>query len=194
MTDQPLYSLQKMPLGWTVASSKGVSMSALSECLEMLKGCSTKGEFYVHPGIAHHLKYYSGLRNVVFVIATRDNAKIWEEQIAKKLSSCNPEGQWFYGTDVGRSSAAIFAVFCDPSFMTEPEQFSQKAWPIDCDDFGRCERLLAIFPDLRGRLNEVAEAYPDTKWPKLIARWDEIEKADPVGRDTIISECIYWQP
>jgi hypothetical protein len=44
--------------------------------------------------------------------------------------------------------------------------------PLDVDDFGRCYRLLLLFPEWRPRLGEVAERYPH--WRPLVAAWNEI--------------------
>ena len=44
--------------------------------------------------------------------------------------------------------------------------------PSDPDDFGRCYRLLAKFPEWRQRMPEVAAQYP--KWGPMVAAWDEL--------------------
>jgi hypothetical protein len=45
--------------------------------------------------------------------------------------------------------------------------------PQDPDDFGRCSRLLALIPEFRPRLAEVAVALP--QWSALVEVWDELE-------------------
>jgi hypothetical protein len=44
--------------------------------------------------------------------------------------------------------------------------------PYDPDDFGRCYRLLALAPEWRARIAEMA-AYGD-EWAALSAAWDEL--------------------
>ena len=44
--------------------------------------------------------------------------------------------------------------------------------PWDPADFGRCHRMLELFPEWRPRLPEVAAAYPS--WTRLVERWDDV--------------------
>jgi hypothetical protein len=44
--------------------------------------------------------------------------------------------------------------------------------PHDPADFGRCHRLLELFPKWRERLPTVAAIHP--AWSALIANWDEL--------------------
>lgn len=48
------------------------------------------------------------------------------------------------------------------------------AVPRDPGDFGRCHRLLALIPDGRSRLGEVAERHPD--WRPLVENWEELTR------------------
>jgi hypothetical protein len=45
--------------------------------------------------------------------------------------------------------------------------------PRDPSDFGRCYRMLKLFPELRERLPEVASACPE--WSGLVGAWAELE-------------------
>jgi hypothetical protein len=45
-------------------------------------------------------------------------------------------------------------------------------YPHDGDDFGRCERLLILYPDWRERLGEMRTV--NKAWDALVERWDEI--------------------
>ena len=45
--------------------------------------------------------------------------------------------------------------------------------PYDPSDFRRCLRLLAVMPEWRARLPEVAAKYPT--WAGLVEHWDELE-------------------
>lgn len=49
------------------------------------------------------------------------------------------------------------------------------SYPHDAYDFGRCERLLTLYPEWRARLDEMASV--NACWAALVARWDEIVEA-----------------
>lgn len=73
--------------------------------------------------------------------------------------------EWLLGDDTGISSKTIFSV------MTG----TPCAWtgtPLDPSDFGRCYRLLALFPEWRDRMHEVSAAYP--AWTRLVESWGEL--------------------
>lgn len=48
-------------------------------------------------------------------------------------------------------------------------------YPHDGDDFGRCERLLILYPAWRARLSEMSSV--NAQWAALVERWDEIATA-----------------
>lgn len=73
---------------------------------------------------------------------------------------------WLMGDDTGISSKTICSV------MTGSAAPEWADTPSDPDDFGRCYRLLALFPLWRSRLPEVAAKYP--KWGPMVAAWDEL--------------------
>jgi hypothetical protein len=75
------------------------------------------------------------------------------------------EDAWICGYDTGTSSKTIFAVMRG----TEPNHADM---PYDPDDFGRCYRLLALIPEWRLRLGEVAAKYP--RWTGLIDNWGKL--------------------
>jgi hypothetical protein len=72
---------------------------------------------------------------------------------------------WILSDDVGASSATIWAVMMG---VVHP----RASLPLDPSDFGRCSRLLALFPEWRPRLTEVARKHPD--WRELVKRWDDL--------------------
>ena len=47
--------------------------------------------------------------------------------------------------------------------------------PYDGADFGRCERLLMLYPQWRARLPEMMAVNP--AWAALVPRWDEVAAA-----------------
>lgn len=74
--------------------------------------------------------------------------------------------QWILGGDTGISSKVIWAVMMGAT----PAEVDV---PYDPSDFGRCHRLLQLFPEWRGRLDEVARAYP--AWGPLVREWGQLE-------------------
>lgn len=87
--------------------------------------------------------------------------------------TCYPDG------DTGTSSKTILAV------MTDSTSGRVGDIPHDNDDFGRCYRLLRVFPQWRSRLPEVARCFP--MWGPMVAAWDELSGlweayCDPAGR------------
>lgn len=77
---------------------------------------------------------------------------------------------WLLGNDTGTSSKTILAV------MTNSQSRSADI-PYDNDDFGRCYRLLRLFPQWRSRLPEVAQRHP--AWGPMVTAWDEL--------------CVLWE-
>jgi hypothetical protein len=73
---------------------------------------------------------------------------------------------WLMSRDTGISSKTICSV------LTGSKAPDWHDTPGDPDDFGRCYRLLALFPDWRARMPEVAAKYP--KWGPMVAAWDEL--------------------
>lgn len=74
---------------------------------------------------------------------------------------------WLLSGDSGISSKTICAVMTG-SKMEDPGPDI----PYDPSDFGRCYRLLALFPEWRERLGEVAEKFP--MWGPMVKAWDEL--------------------
>lgn len=87
--------------------------------------------------------------------------------------------EWLLSDDTGMSSKTILAV------MTGSTGSHIGYPPADNDDFGRCYRLLKLFPQWRSRLQEVAVAFPE--WGPKVKAWAELEAlweayCDPLGR------------
>lgn len=85
---------------------------------------------------------------------------------------------WINNGDTGVSSATIWAVL-----LRRPNPYCTSDVPHDPGDFGRCYRLLAVMPEWRERLPEVARVFPG--WAPLVDRWDELtslwEEESPSG-------------
>ncbi len=75
---------------------------------------------------------------------------------------------WMMSGDTGTSSKTICAVMTG-SKLSGP--FGADV-PHDPSDFGRCYRLLALFPEWRNRLDEVAFHFP--AWTALVREWDNL--------------------
>lgn len=76
--------------------------------------------------------------------------------------------RWIVGSDTGTSSQSIWAQMMGAG---------QPAWcgwsyPHDPSDLGRCLRLLALIPEWKPRLPEMAEHGP--AWAALVAQWDAL--------------------
>lgn len=76
---------------------------------------------------------------------------------------------WAVGRDTGTSSLTIYHVMTG-----KPSHHSSYSIPWDPSDFGRCYRLLQLFPLWRGRLHEVAVKFP--QWAPMVREWDRMEK------------------
>jgi hypothetical protein len=76
--------------------------------------------------------------------------------------------EWLLSGDTGISSKTILSV------MTGSKMSGRygPGVPLDSSDFGRCYRLLKIFPKWAERLNEVSERYP--VWGPMIEAWGEL--------------------
>ena len=71
---------------------------------------------------------------------------------------------WLVLHDSGLSSCCIADVMCG----MQPT----RNHPHDGEDFGRCERLLMLYPEWRARLGEMAIV--SRHWDALVPRWDEV--------------------
>ena len=75
---------------------------------------------------------------------------------------------WIVGGDTGTSSTAIWA-----TMTGVPVALGWSNHPRDPDDIGRCFRLLALVPEWRERLPEMAAVSP--QWAALVGHWPELE-------------------
>lgn len=74
---------------------------------------------------------------------------------------------WLKTHDNGRSSECIAEKMCG--------LVPNGNYPHDVGDFGRCERLLILYPEWRARFDEMKEV--NATWNALVERWDEIAEA-----------------
>ncbi len=182
---QPEYIVEKWPFGWlfcAAAHAPGIPLTAISECQRLFRKSAV-----MDAGIAHHFKT-SGRTDVVACVTTVKEGALWRKHIADSIAGLPREERWWRGTDVGMSSAAVFAVFCGDGLRLAVQQFGRDAVPADNDDFARCARLLDCFPEWRTRITEVGEAYPQTKWTHIVSRWAELESYDAATRSKVLRE------
>lgn len=143
----------------------------------------------IHAGIAHHYNAMGYPLHVVLSVGTQDGCKLWCKGIEAEIADLPPQRRWWCSPDVGRSSAAIFHVFCMDHLKFESRCFAQGDTPKDAADFHRCQRLLHQFPEWRNRLNEVARQYERTAWLQIVDRWSELERASDDDIYRILKEC-----
>lgn len=186
---KPQYSIERHRHGWLVCAAPGqagVPLDALREITRMIPNAKTA---VIAIGVGHHLRFSRYRPEVVMAIATKAGATAWEQEITELLKGRLPEEQWWLGVDVGKSSAAIFAALCPLRWHREADEYAQGATPGDAADFGRCTRLLELFPGWRDRLGEVYSLYPGTAWTRIIPRWGELEAATTERQNEILQEC-----
>src|SRR5271169_2270671 len=85
--------------------------------------------------------------------------------IGTDKSQPHNEMDWIRGWDTGISSETIWSV------MTGKYVKSHDI-PYDPSDFGRCYRLLQLFPQWKPRLPEVSAKY--IRWKPFVEAWDEL--------------------
>lgn len=140
-----------------------------------------QGWTLLDPGIAKSL-------GALFAVTNKKHRAAWMAEAQEKArykSAGDAELEWLYGTDTGISSLTIFATLTEKNGRAAQAQLrGRTSEPLDPDDFGRCRRLLALFPAWRARLGEVAMASPE--WTALVREWDMIDalyaEEEPTGR------------
>lgn len=91
---------------------------------------------------------------------------------------------WVTGTDTGTSSKTIWRRMMRRSINDD----DRDDVPYDPDDFGRCYRLLKLFPEWRERLGEMRSVpgWVGKAWGRLVDNWQEMERLyeeeRPIGR------------
>jgi hypothetical protein len=75
--------------------------------------------------------------------------------------------EWATGRDTGTSSLTIYA-----AIKGKKGRDREFDIPYDPDDFGRCYRLLKLFPNWRKELDKVIALCP--RWKPFVEAWDEL--------------------
>lgn len=172
---EPLYIIERHEHGWLVKpapSKTGIPLVAMHELAPMFGK-----QAVIDPGIANATRS-------TLAVGTKEDCEKWRVELEQWLETrvSNPLDRWREGTDTGTSSLSIFHLLAERT----PDDFRADV-PYDSGDFGRCLRLVNRF-NWRDKLNQVAEAYKDTAWPAIIARWDEIAAATTKEQTRILKE------
>jgi hypothetical protein len=80
---------------------------------------------------------------------------------------------WLGAGETGLSSETMCLYFISGKAPERLHGFHGPCSPHDPSDLGRCIRLLAIVPEWRQRLPELAALSPE--WAGLVSGWDELE-------------------
>ena len=89
------------------------------------------------------------------------------QPVPSGMTDSNKRAAWLKMHDNGLSSECIADKMCG----MEPTG----NYPRDGADFGRCERLLILYPEWRERLSEMRDV--NMFWSALVDRWTEITEA-----------------
>ena len=80
---------------------------------------------------------------------------------------------WLIEGDVGLSSQTMWMALM--GLAKTPQQLTGRtSVPHDPDDFSRCYKLIASFPEWRGKLQTVADVFP--AWQPYIREWDKMRE------------------
>ena len=117
------------------------------------------------------LRLYLPVRIEIFVAAAKAFVKIH--------SKCSPGNyveppvttpeEWVAGRDTGISSLTIYS-----AITGMPGPHRRYDIPHDPADFGRCYRLLNLFPAWKEQLPKVVGLCP--RWKSFVENWDELTK------------------
>lgn len=89
------------------------------------------------------------------------------QPIQTGMTDSERRAAWLKMHDNGRSSECIADKMCG--------LIPTGDYPRDGSDFGRCERLLILYPEWRARLDEMHDV--SKQWHALVSRWPEIVEA-----------------
>lgn len=131
----------------------GGAIGELGHCTHCGQGCKLPGPTRIEL-VARFMKAFAAVH--------AECAPGWMEPIPK-----TPE-EWIAGRDTGISSATIWSVMTG-----KPSPYEEYDVPKGLGDFGRCYRLVALFPEWRWWMRQVAERYPG--WRPIIADWPDWE-------------------
>lgn len=148
------YTIEVMDSGMVLKGSIG-----LTAFPHIQKMAESLGFDIIDPGLAQAL-------SAVMVITNKEGSAILRAEVEESNKGKSREDAWISGCDTGTSSKTIFFT------LTGRGTFDRPDVPYDPGDFGRCYRLLQIFPEWVGRLNEVAKRH--SRWKRLVDNWKDL--------------------
>lgn len=77
--------------------------------------------------------------------------------------------EYLTSRDCGMSAIAILL-----HTMNAYNKIEHKDYPLDADDFGRCLRVVELFPEARTNLDVMKQVSP--QWLEVMNHWDELER------------------
>lgn len=122
----------------------------------------------IDAGIASHYQA------TLCICRDKEAAATWraeiDERVRRGAKEITPD-MWLQGTDTGISSKTIFFVMTGRHWLNA--RFGPDV-PHDPSDFGRCYRLLELFPAWEDRLQEVAARH--VEWTPFVREWARMKK------------------
>lgn len=111
--------------------------------------------------LPQHMDVFIAASNAFIKVHSRCEKNAYFEKPA-----VTPE-EWAAGRDTGTSSLTIYS-----AITGKPTHHRGFDIPYDPDDFGRCYRLLKLFPAWREKLGETIKRCPP--WKPFVEAWDEL--------------------
>lgn len=190
LQNQPKAILQIFHYGWVICSAPGqigIPIQTFSEIATRLG--NPKKALVLDSGIGHHYKVTT-IPETIFAIGEKEDLKKWREEIEKEIEKLSPLQRWWEGLHVGTSSATIFGVLApeENPYKKQAQSHGTGSTPRDSSDFSRCIKLLELFPNWETRLAEVAEQFPETKWPKIVEKWKKLKSCTTKEQSEILSQ------
>lgn len=99
----------------------------------------------------------------------KEHARCEPSEAGKKRFEFSTPWEWLHSWDTGIASKTLCAFFTGGSIP-----IADRGVPHDPDDFGRCYRLLAKFPEWKLRFPQFVAKHPE--WTALVANWEHLEK------------------
>ena len=192
MNDYCQYTIERYRNGWLMCSANGkngIPMNALNECVPLFGRKSV-----MDSGIARHYREI-GKREAVIAIGTPAGCTQWRNIIEGSIKHLPADDRWWYGCDVGLSSAALFAAITLKQILKyKANEYGKAATPQDSDDLSRCFKMLAEVGEPLALKAAVVSAYPETAWVQIMERWEELKAADGKRQCAILNECHAPKP
>jgi hypothetical protein len=152
------YTLERVEHGWIFKGAVPVD-----ELVPLCRSLPGAEKHVLCPGVS------SALGATLVIALDKEHAEAWAKELDRTTGNPDPKPEdWLLGPDTGISSKTIYSVMTG----CQLSRFRAGA-PKDAGDFGRCFRLLELFPAWRERMREVSERWP--AWAGLVEAWPALE-------------------